>query len=55
VSISARQKGKYIAQILVPGKKSQKYLGTFSTPEAAGRAYLLAKAEFHVFYSRENI
>ena len=39
--------GKYLARIGVDGK--QKYLGMFVSEEDARDAYLIAKAEYHIF------
>lgn len=39
--------GKFEANIRVPGKRNKQYLGIYSTPEEAHRAYLSAKAVYH--------
>ena len=45
-----RQTGKWVAQIMVSGKR--RCLGYFETAEQAGAAYQQAKAELHPFSSR---
>lgn len=45
LGVSMRAAGKYRAQITVKGER--KKLGTFSTPELAHAAYLVAKRQFH--------